>query len=144
MNRQDMKLPQLRLVAIARFAEILQQLQADAYGVLSATLASVDGLTIASTLAEPRDADKLSAMAGSISALAGALTHEVGHIDAERLILETATGRVLTMNVPLPTGAIVLAVVTNQGSLLGKLLWHCNDAVDQLVRAAEAPAATVA
>lgn len=144
MNRPNMGLSALRLVEIARFAEILQQLRADSHGILSATLASADGLTVASTLANAQDADKLSAMAGSISALAGALTREVGHIDAERLILETASGRVLTMSVPLPAGAMVLAVVTNQGSLLGKLLWHCKDAVDKLVRAAEAPAAAAA
>ena len=52
----------LRLVTIARLAEILAELQRETPGVLSATLASADGLTVASTLSNNHEADKLSAM----------------------------------------------------------------------------------
>ena len=69
----------LRLVTIARLAEILAELQRETPGVLSATLASADGLTVASTLSNNHEADKLSAMSGSLSALAGAMTREAGH-----------------------------------------------------------------
>ena len=82
----------LRLVTIARLAEILAELQRETPGVLSATLASADGLTVASTLSNNHEADKLSAMSGSLSALAGAMTREAGHGVPERLILESSTG----------------------------------------------------
>ena len=120
----------LRLVTIARLADILAELQRETPGVLSATLASADGLTVASTLPDSQDADKLSAMSGSLSALAGAMTREAGHGTPERLILESSQGHIVTMSVPAASGDLVLTVVTNQSSLLGKLLWSCRSTAD--------------
>ena len=110
-------------------------LQRSAPGVVSATLASADGLTVASTLTNSQDADKLSAMSGSLSALAGAMTREAGHAAPERLILESDSGHIVSMNVPVPTGDLVLTVITNQSSLLGKLLWSCRSTADQVIAA---------
>lgn len=129
-----------RLVTIARLADILADLQRGTPGVVSATLASADGLTVASTLADSHDADKLSAMSGSLSALAGAMTREAGHAAPERLILESGSGHIVSMNVPVPataasTGDLVLTVVTNQSSLLGKLLWSCRSTADLVIAA---------
>lgn len=123
----------LRLITIARLADLLLELQRSTPGVVSATLASADGLTVASTLASSQDADKLSAMSGSLSALAGAMTREAGHAAPERLILESGSGHIVSMNVALPTGDLVLTVVTNQSSLLGKLLWSCRSTADQAI-----------
>ena len=125
----------LRLVTIARLADILADLQRSAPGVLSATLASADGLTVASTLSDTWDADKLSAMSGSLSALAGAMAREAVHGTPERLILESLSGHIVTMNVPVRSGDLVLTVVTNEASLLGKLLWSCNSAADLVIAA---------
>lgn len=125
----------LRLITIARLADLLLELQRSTPGVVSATLASADGLTVASTLASSQDADKLSAMSGSLSALAGAMTREAGHAAPERLILESGSGHIVSMNVALPTGDLVLTVVTNQSSLLGKLLWSCRSTADQAIAA---------
>ena len=125
----------LRLVTIARLAEILAELQRETPGVLSATLASADGLTVASTLSNNHEADKLSAMSGSLSALAGAMTREAGHGVPERLILESSTGHIVTMGVSTASGDLVLTVITNQSSLLGKLLWSCRSTADQVIAA---------
>lgn len=138
MNKHDNNSPvaapampaPLRLVTIARLADILAELQRDAPGMVSATLASADGLTVASTLSNSQDADKLSAMSGSLSALAGAMTCEAGHARPERLILESGSGHIVSMNVPVPTGDLVLTVVTNESSVLGKLLWSCRSTAD--------------
>ena len=100
----------LRLVTIARLSDILASLQTSVPGIASATLASADGLTVASTLASSQDADKLSAMSGSLSALAGAMTREAGHQAPERLILESNSGHIVTMNVPAASGNLVLTV----------------------------------
>lgn len=128
----------LRLVTIARLAEILAELQRETPGVLSATLASADGLTLASTLSNNHEADKLSAMSGSLSALAGAMTREAGHGVPERLILESSTGHIVTMGVSTASGDLVLTVITNQSSLLGKLLWSCRSAADLVTAACRA------
>lgn len=125
----------LRLVTIAQLANILADLHRGTPGVLSATLASADGLTVASTLSRSADADRLSAMSGSLSALAGAMTREAGHAAPERLILESGSGHIVSMNVPTPTGDLVLTVVTNQASLLGKLLWSCRSTADLVIAA---------
>lgn len=125
----------LRLVTIAQLAELLGELQRGTPGILSATLASADGFTVASTLSDSQDADRLSAMSGSLSALAGAMTREAGHSAPERLILESGSGHIVSMNVPVPSGDLVLTVVTNESSLLGKLLWSCRNTADQVVAA---------
>lgn len=123
----------LRLVTIAQLAGLLGELQRGTPGILSATLASADGFTVASTLSDSQDADRLSAMSGSLSALAGAMTREAGHSAPERLILESGSGHIVSMNVPVPSGDLVLTVVTNESSLLGKLLWSCRNTADQVV-----------
>jgi predicted regulator of Ras-like GTPase activity (Roadblock/LC7/MglB family) len=125
----------LRLVTIARLAELLGDLQRGTPGILSATLASADGLTVASTLSNSQDADKLSAMSGSLSALAGAMTREAGHSAPERLILESGSGHIVSMNLPMAGADLVLTVVTNESSLLGKLLWSCRNTADLVIAA---------
>lgn len=115
----------LRLITISRLSEILGDLQRDLPGVVVATLASADGLTVAATLSTSLDAAKLSAMSGSLSALACAMTRETGHAAPEQLILESKGGHIVSMSVPTPTGDLVLTVVANQSTLLGKLLWSC-------------------
>ena len=77
-------------------------------------------------------------MSGSLSALAGAMTREAGHGVPERLILESSTGHIVTMGVSTASGDLVLTVVTNQSSLLGKLLWSCRSAADLLTAACRA------
>ena len=128
-------IPLGELWRLGRLASALADLQRSAPGVVSATLASADGLTVASTLTNSQDADKLSAMSGSLSALAGAMTREAGHAAPERLILESDSGHIVSMNVPVPTGDLVLTVITNQSSLLGKLLWSCRSTAVQVIAA---------
>lgn len=125
----------LPLVTIARFTELLGALQRSTAGVVSATLASPDGLTVSSTLSDSHEADRLSAMAGSMGGLAAALSRESGHGAPQRLILESAEGLVLALSVPLPAGPLVLAVVSTPQAVLGRLLWNCRQTVSRLVSA---------
>lgn len=115
-----------------RWGQLLSALQRSTAGIQSVTLASADGLTLSSTLHDALEADRLSAMASSMSGLASALSRESGHGDARRLILESADGLFLAMSVPRPAGALVLAVVATPQALLGKLLWNCRQAVGLL------------
>ncbi|QHE76239.1 roadblock/LC7 domain-containing protein [Hydrogenophaga sp. PBL-H3] len=122
----------LPLVTIARFADLLGALMRDTPGVVSVTLASADGLTVTSTLSNSREADRLSAMAGSMGGLAAALSRESGHGTPHRMIMESAQGLILAMAVPRPAGELVLTVVTDAQAVLGKLLWSCRQTVDRL------------
>jgi len=128
--------PPLRLMTVARFTQLLGQLQRDTPGMLSATLASPDGWTVASTLARSSEAERIAAMSSSISALAGALTRDVGHEAPERVVLESPSGRIVAMGVPAATGAMVLAVVASPAMLLGELLGSCNAAVQGICECA--------
>ena len=122
----------LPLVTIAGMADLLKALVADTPGVTSATLASLDGLTVASTLSSSRDADRISAMASSMGGLAAAMTQESGHGVPHRMILESSRGLIVTLGVPRPSGEMVLTVVTDTRTVLGKLLWSCRQEVGQL------------
>ena len=44
------------------------------------------------------------------------------------------------MNVPAAFGTLVLTVVTDQSLVLGKLLWSCSTAADQITAACAPPA----
>jgi predicted regulator of Ras-like GTPase activity (Roadblock/LC7/MglB family) len=127
---------------VTQYTQLLISLKNDTHGVLSVTLASADGLTVASTLSDAHEAARLAAMSGSISALASALARETDHGAPERLILESSQGLILTMNVPAASGDMVLTVVTSRDALLGKLLWSCSSAVQSLGAVTQPAAAT--
>lgn len=121
-----------RLALVARCAELLAELRQSASGVLSATVATADGLPVASTLANKHEVDKLSAMSGSISALASAMTRETGHGEPERMILESSRGHIVSMKVPTTGSSLVLTVVSDDNAVLGKLLWHCKATTEKI------------
>lgn len=128
--------------AVAHYTQLLTKLKHEVHGVISVTLVSADGLTVASTLTDAHEAARLSAMSGSISALASALARETDHGSPERLILESSQGLILTMNVPANNHDMVLTVVTSRATLLGKLLWSCSAAVQSLSNVSQPVPAT--
>lgn len=125
-----------RLALVARCAELLAELRQGTPGVVSATVATADGLAVASTLVGGSEVDKLAAMSGSIAALASALTRETGRGEPERVILESAGGHVVSMKVPGSAAGLVLTVVTDGNAVLGKLLWNCRATAEKLAAAA--------
>lgn len=126
-------LPAIPLVTVSRFSQLLAALQSGTPGVASVTLASADGLTVTSTLGDVGDADRLSAMAGSLGGLAAAMAHESGRGEPRRLILDTAHGLVVAVNVPRPGGTLVLTVVAEASTVLGQLLWNCRHITERLM-----------
>jgi predicted regulator of Ras-like GTPase activity (Roadblock/LC7/MglB family) len=133
-----LSLPRLRFVA--HCADVLAELRRGTTGVTSATLATADGLALASTLDGRQDADRLAAMAGSIAALASAMTRETGHGEPERVIMASASGHIVAMKVPAPDQTLVLAVVTDANAVLGQLLWACRASTDKILQGAALPA----
>lgn len=125
-----------RLLLVAHCAEQLARLKHDTPGVLSATIATADGLSVASTLADRHEVDKLAAMAASISALARALTHETNHGDPERVVLESSMGHIVSLKLPAPEAGLLLTVVTDHSAVLGKLLWECRATAQRIAAGA--------
>ncbi|MDO9436912.1 roadblock/LC7 domain-containing protein [Hydrogenophaga sp.] len=126
----------LPLITIAHFADLLGELRRETPGMLNATLATADGLTLASTLSNSHEADRLAAMSSSLAGLSSALTRETGHGTPRQLILSSDQGHIVSMQVPLPTGEVVLTVVTTHKAVLGKLLWSCRQTAEQMTLAA--------
>ncbi len=124
-----------RLLLVARCAELVNELRQGTSGVLSATVATTDGLAVASTLDDRHEVAKLAAMSGSIAALAGALAQETNHGEPERLVLESSQGHIVSMRVPAQPSNLVLTVVTDRRAVLGKLLWDCRATADKIAAA---------
>lgn len=123
-----------RLLLVACCAEQLATLRADTPGLASATIATLDGTLVASTLADREQADKLAAMASSISALSAALTREAGHGEPERVTLESSEGQILTCKVSDRGAGLVLLAVADRQAVLGTLLWQCKAAAERIRR----------
>lgn len=127
-----------RLALVAHCADRLALLKAGTAGLVSATVATVDGLAVASTLADKHEVDRLAAMSGSIAALAAAMTREARHGEPERVILESSHGHIVSMKVPAATRGLVITLVSNDSAVLGQLLWRCKAAADDIAAYAAA------
>lgn len=121
-----------RLDFAAYCTEVLNEFCATTPGAQSATVATPDGVTLASTIHGKSGGDKISAMSSSISALAAALTREVSHAEPDRVLLESADGRIIFIKVPGSQAGIVFTAVTDHNTVLGALLWNCRSATEKL------------
>ena len=117
-------------------AALLAELQQGTAGVLSATLATADGLAVASTLTAAHEADRLAAMSGSIAGLAAALTAETGHGEPGALVLQSSAGHIVSLKVTGRGTDLVLTVVSDTSALLGKLLWACRATAERIAATA--------
>jgi predicted regulator of Ras-like GTPase activity (Roadblock/LC7/MglB family) len=111
---------------------LLQDFCAKTSGVQSATFATFDGVTVASTINGKTEGDKIAAMSSSISALAAALTREVHHPEPDRVLLESEHGRIVFIKIPAANAGIVFTAVTDHNTVLGTLLWNCRNTSERL------------
>lgn len=131
MDRGTLAAPP-RLALVAHCAERLAALKGGTAGLVSATVATTDGLAVASTLADRHEVDRLAAMSGSIAALAAAMTREAQHGEPERVILESNCGHIVSMKVPAAAPGLVITLVSDDSAVLGQLLWRCRAAADDI------------
>jgi predicted regulator of Ras-like GTPase activity (Roadblock/LC7/MglB family) len=117
---------------IAYCTKLLKEFCAKTDGVQSATFATFDGVTVASTIQGKTEGDKVAAMSSSISALAAALTREVKHPEPDRVLLESEHGRIVFIKVPAANAGIVFTAVTDHNTVLGTLLWNCRSTTERL------------
>ena len=107
--------------------EILSRVVAPVSGVHIALLCTPDGFEItALRIRSELPTERLSAMAGSLMAMAKAVANEISHKDCRRLTFETESGTVVFQAV---NGAFpaVLCLVVDQNALLGRALWAAGE-----------------
>jgi len=112
----------------------LQALRSSTTGITSAVLLSSDGFEVTSLETDKGKASRLAAMGSSLAAISSAIAKEAGISECSRLIVESEEGVVAVMKVPNSSPPLVLAVVANDASRLGQLLWgakHCCAALSQ-------------
>lgn len=104
-------------------------------GVASAVLLSADGFEVASLQAGKGSAARLAAMGSSLSAIGSAIAKEAGIVDCNRMIIESDSGTVVIMNIHDSKPPMSLAVVANEHSTLGQLLWAAKNLCGAVARA---------
>lgn len=104
-------------------------------GVVSAVLMSADGFEIASLQVGKGGAARLAAMGSSLSAIGSAIAKEAGIVECSRMVIESDSGTVVIMNVPESRPPMSLAVVANDSSMLGQLLWSAKTCCVAIARA---------
>ena len=108
---------------VAAGQEILSRIVEPVEGVRIALLCTPDGFEItAMRFRSELPTERLSAMAGSLMAMAKAVANEIGHNDCKRLTFETESGTVVFQAVGGSFPA-VLCLVVDQNALLGRALW---------------------
>ncbi|WP_027015730.1 roadblock/LC7 domain-containing protein [Comamonas composti] len=109
----------------AELARVIAPLE----GVHVALLCTPDGFEIASLrVSSDLSMERLSAMAGSLIAMAMAVATEIGHRSCRRLTFETELGTVVFQSVGGHPAAI-LCMVLDKSALLGRALWAAGEVV---------------
>ena len=125
--------------AVAMAQKQLHILQDSTPGITSAVLLSSDGFEIATLENDKGKASRLAAMGSSLAAISSAIAKEAGISECSRMIGESEEGVVAVMKVPNSSPPLALAVVANDASKLGQLIWgakNCCAALSESLKAA--------
>lgn len=113
--------------------EILNRIIGPVDGVHIALLCTPDGFEItAMRIRSELPTERLSAMAGSLMAMAKAVANEIGHKQCRRLTFETESGTVVFQAVASEFPCI-LCLVVDQSALLGRALWAAGEVANELL-----------
>ncbi|CAB5698339.1 Uncharacterised protein [Delftia tsuruhatensis] len=127
-------LPQISSSVIEAGRDVLNRVVAPLDGVHIALLCTLDGFEITALRVKSElPTERLSAMAGSLMAMAKAVATEIGHKSCRRLTFETELGTVLFQAVGGSQPAI-LCMVMDQSALLGRALWAAGEVAADLAR----------
>lgn len=116
--------------AAQRFADALL---ADVDGAQAVVLATVDGLALAHAQRRAVDAERLSALVSSLTALGAAAGKETHIGDLRALVVESTLGRLVTRSVS--NEQLVIAVLTDAAVPLGLVWSHLRQAEARLAEA---------
>lgn len=116
----------------------LEKFGQETKGVTSAVLLTNDGFQVASLHLNDESASKLAAMGSSLAAIGQAIAKEASLKECSRMVVESESGVVTVMEVPDVSPPMSLAVIANDKTVLGQLLWAskecCRSLATQLKR----------
>jgi predicted regulator of Ras-like GTPase activity (Roadblock/LC7/MglB family) len=100
-------------------------------GILAALVATSDGFHLASIKSEIGE-ERLAAMSSSMHALGDQIATEASLKQHQNVLIETATGKVLMLNIPTATAELILTVVANDSMTFGMLLFACRQSAERI------------
>jgi predicted regulator of Ras-like GTPase activity (Roadblock/LC7/MglB family) len=103
----------------------------------SAVISTTDGFTVSSSVDSVNSGEKLSAMSGSIYALASSVSREISSDSCNMLTLETDSTKIILYAIPDTKPAIILTLISTDKNLLGELLYsakYCGKLIQPLLK----------
>jgi uncharacterized protein len=91
--------------------------------ISGALVSTADGFEVAARLRPEVSSPKVAAMTSSLVALAEAISGEGGLGECRDLVVDSAMGRILMMDVPSTGGRLLLTVFCDTRATLGQVLW---------------------
>lgn len=111
--------PQLQRAA----QEAVDRVMSEIHHVKACLVATEDGFEVAACIHNDADIARLSAMAGSMSALAG-IASEESHIGAaHNVVIQAGEGHIVMVQARRADVSLVLSIVTGGEALMGQLLY---------------------
>jgi predicted regulator of Ras-like GTPase activity (Roadblock/LC7/MglB family) len=104
-------------------------------GVQAAVLATVDGFSIASAMADNGDPDRVAALASTIASIGSVATQEAGLGHCSSVILNTERGFAVVHQFQKNTVDTVLILVTDGKALLAQVMYRANEFAKELAAA---------
>jgi len=102
---------------------VLQSFVDNTQHINSAVISTTDGFCIASSKSNGISHEKLSAMSGSIHALAKSISHEISGDDCDMLILESNLKKIIWCTIQNKATTVVMTFISEDDKLLGELLF---------------------
>ena len=121
-----------RLATIAE--RVVAELMAGVDGASAATIATADGLDLAHAGSHAIDPSRLGAIVSSLAALSDAAGREAGLGRTRCLVVECGNGRLVVRCIEVRGESIVVAILTNQHVLLGRV-WTTMSGVESIMNA---------
>ncbi len=112
--------------------DALRRLSMECGGLPALGVVTADGIDVAMVSDVKTQANKISALASTLVSVANAMTREVALARCDRVILETAKGRVLLMGVTVKNSGYAFYAVAPPKVLLGRILTQATACVNRL------------
>ena len=113
-----------------KMVDRLRDMQSSSPDIEGSAIVSVDGLSIASSLHQEIEEDRISAMSAAMLSLGERIATELGRGGLEQVYIRGSNGYVLLMAVG---DEAVLTVMAREGAKLGLILLDMRRAVEDLV-----------
>jgi predicted regulator of Ras-like GTPase activity (Roadblock/LC7/MglB family) len=113
----------------------VQELVASDLSFKAAVLATVDGFSVASAVADGADPDRIAALASSIASIGSVATQEAGLGRCSSVILNTEQGFAVVRQFQKNHTDVVLILVADGQVLLAQVMYRANELAKELVAA---------